>query len=92
MAANDNKIVRLAGLSRFLAKLEAKFAAISDVPTKTSDLTNDSGFIGAASPELTGTPTAPTAASGTDTTQIATCAFVQAAIDEALEAIANGSY
>ena len=32
------------------------------------------------SPALTGTPTAPTAASGTDTTQIATTAFVQAAV------------
>ena len=29
------------------------------------------------SPSLTGTPTAPTAASGTNTTQIATTAFVQ---------------
>jgi hypothetical protein len=34
-----------------------------------------------ASPALTGTPTAPTAASGTDTTQIATTAFVKAAVD-----------
>lgn len=33
-----------------------------------------------ASPALTGTPTAPTAAGGTNTTQIATTAFVQAAI------------
>ena len=33
------------------------------------------------SPTLTGTPTAPTAATGTDTTQIATTAFVQDAID-----------
>jgi hypothetical protein len=33
-----------------------------------------------ASPGLTGVPTAPTAAEGTDTTQIATTAFVQAAI------------
>ncbi|MBQ6480518.1 MAG: hypothetical protein IJI45_05325 [Anaerolineaceae bacterium] len=32
-----------------------------------------------ASPELTGVPTAPTAADGTNTTQIATTAFVQAA-------------
>lgn len=30
-----------------------------------------------ASPPLTGTPTAPTAAAGTSTTQLATCAFVQ---------------
>ena len=35
-----------------------------------------------ASPDLTGVPTAPTAAEGTDTTQLATTAFVQAAIAE----------
>ena len=34
-----------------------------------------------ASPTLTGTPTAPTAASGTNTTQIATTAFVQDALN-----------
>lgn len=33
-----------------------------------------------ASPSLTGTPTVPTAAAGTGTTQAASCAFVQAAI------------
>jgi len=33
------------------------------------------------SPSLTGTPTAPTAAAGTDTTQVATTAFVQDAIE-----------
>jgi hypothetical protein len=37
-----------------------------------------------ASPALTGTPTAPTAAAGTNTTQIATTAFVQAAIRSCL--------
>ena len=36
-----------------------------------------------ASPALTGTPTAPTATAGTNTTQIATCAFVQAAVGAA---------
>lgn len=112
-----------------------------EVPTKTSDITNDSGFItikdvpeGAtasatvpkmdgtatagteltfargdhvhptdttraplASPALTGIPTAPTAAEGTDTTQIATTAFVQTAAlnvlsdakDEIADAIAH---
>jgi alpha-tubulin suppressor-like RCC1 family protein len=35
-----------------------------------------------ASPALTGTPTAPTATAGTDTTQIATTAFVAAALDD----------
>jgi hypothetical protein len=34
-----------------------------------------------ASPALTGTPTAPTAAKGTNTTQLATTAFVRAALD-----------
>lgn len=34
-----------------------------------------------ASPEFSGTPTAPTAASGTNTTQIATTAFVTSAIN-----------
>lgn len=100
-----------------------KIANIS-VPTKTSDIANDSGFITAsdvpkgasasstapkmdgtaavgtetafargdhvhpkdtskanlASPTFTGTPAAPTAAAGTNTTQIATCAFVATAV------------
>ena len=36
------------------------------------------------SPAMTGTPTAPTAAAGTDTTQIATTAFVKNAVDTAV--------
>jgi hypothetical protein len=39
-----------------------------------------SGAISAVSPAFTGTPTAPTAAAGTNTTQIATTAFVAAAL------------
>lgn len=105
------------------ATITNKIAAVS-VPTKTSDLTNDSGYItgadvpeGAAasttiplmdgtasagtemafargdhrhptdtsraplaSPTFTGTPAAPTAAAGTNTTQLATTAFVQTAL------------
>lgn len=38
-----------------------------------------------ASPTFTGTPKAPTAAVGTNTTQIATTAFVKAAIDKLIE-------
>lgn len=82
------------------------------VPTKTSQLTNDSGFVDSlsdlgvtataaelnyvdgvtskvqtqlnakapkSSPAFTGTPTAPTAAAGTNTKQLATTAFVAAA-------------
>lgn len=39
-----------------------------------------SGAISSVSPAFTGTPTAPTAAGGTNTTQIATTAFVQSAV------------
>ena len=41
------------------------------------------------SPALTGTPTAPTAASGTSTTQVATTAFVQTAASNAVSAGIN---
>ena len=50
--------------------------AVSGIPT-AADIT---GKADAANAQLTGTPTAPTAASGTNTTQIATTAFVTAAI------------
>ena len=43
-----------------------------------------------ASPALTGTPTAPTAAAGTNTTQIATTAMLQAELDD-LIAMAHAS-
>lgn len=42
-------------------------------------------FAPLVSPALTGTPTAPTASSGTNTTQIATTAFVTAAIPGSLK-------
>lgn len=45
-----------------------------------SGTTTISGYAPLASPALTGTPTAPTAGSGTNTTQIATTAFVTTAI------------
>jgi len=69
-------------------------ADITDIPTKTSDLTNDSGFLtqhqditGKAnvdSPAFTGIPTTPTAATASDNTQVANTAFVKAAIAAAL--------
>lgn len=42
-----------------------------------------SSYAPKASPALTGTPTAPTAAAGTSTDQVATCAFVQSAVEAA---------
>lgn len=44
-----------------------------------------------ASPPFTGTPTAPTASLGTDTTQIATTAFTKAAVDAAIAALINSA-
>lgn len=49
-------------------------------PTMVTTLNNAAPV---ASPSLTGTPTAPTAATSTNTTQIATTAFVHAAIENA---------
>lgn len=54
----------------------------SELTTKeyvTAQLNNKAPI---ASPAFTGTPTAPTAASGTNSTQIATTAFVQAAVED----------
>lgn len=44
-----------------------------------------------ASPALTGTPTAPTASSGTNTTQIATTAFVQTAVSGKQNTLVSGT-
>lgn len=66
-------------------------AFTDDVPTKVSQLTNDSGYLTShqdlsayakiESPTFTGTPAAPTAAAGTSTTQLATTEFVKTALD-----------
>jgi hypothetical protein len=48
---------------------------LSDLANSTTALTN-LGAAGLASPAFTGTPTAPTATAGTNTTQLATTAFV----------------
>ena len=52
--------------------------AESDIANLTSDLAAKAPLV---SPALTGTPTAPTATLGTNTTQVSTTAFVQAAIN-----------
>lgn len=58
-------------------------AALSITESQISDLGT---YATVASPTLTGTPAAPTAATGTDTTQLATTAFVQQEIN-ALKAL-----
>ena len=51
-----------------------------------------SGKANVASPTFTGTPAAPTASAGTNTTQIATTAFVNTAINNAIANAIGGSY
>ena len=62
---NANKIVKG-------TEIDDEFEAIQTAVNSKADKNNAA---------LTGTPTAPTAASGTETTQIATTAFVQAALE-----------
>lgn len=75
------------------------------VPTNNNQLTNGAGYQTAsdvssaisgkantASPTFTGTPKAPTAAAGTNTTQIATTAFVGTAITNAISGITGISF
>jgi hypothetical protein len=53
-------------------EIDSEFNAIASAISSKADT---------ASPTFTGTPAAPTAASGTNTTQLATTAFVKAAVD-----------
>ena len=58
----------------------------SDVEVSTADITNKANL---ASPTFTGTPAAPTASQGTNTTQVATTAFVNAEIAADIAGKAN---
>jgi len=72
-SGNANKIIKG-------AEINAEFVAIESAVSTKADT---------ASPTFTGTPAAPTATSGTDTTQLATTAFVQDAVG-ALVTIPSG--
>ena len=80
-----NYVVKIAsGVGADDGKLGIETATTSHAgvmsPTMVTTLNNAAPL---ASPALTGTPTAPTAATSTNTTQIATTAFVHAAIENA---------
>lgn len=71
------------GLTRTVGDNTTNLATTAFVTTSTANeaairLAADNLLAPLASPELTGTPTSPTAATGTSTNQIATCAFVTA--------------
>ncbi len=69
-----NSAVTTGTLAQFAATTSAQLAGV------LSDETGTGSAVFSASPALTGTPTAPTASLGTNTTQIATMAAVQAAV------------
>ncbi len=68
-------------------------APVTSVAGRTGAVTlavaDVSGAAPLASPALSGTPTAPTATAGTNTTQLATTAFVQAAVPAASTTVAG---
>ena len=91
----------LPGTSSEYVSGTGSLVAFPTIPTETSQLTNNSGFITSAalspyaplaSPALTGTPTSPTAAAGTNTTQVATTAFVQNALGSYTPSSGSGNY
>jgi len=57
-------------------------AVTGSAPSQTATVSLDSGFATLASPTFTGTPLAPTATAGTNTTQLATTAFVGTAVSD----------
>ena len=89
-SGNATSIVALAGKGGFVdtstAQTIAGLKTFSTVPKSSQDAASTTDLVRKsqldtkaplASPALTGTPTAPTAVSGTSSTQIATTAFVQ---------------
>ena len=79
-AANITQV----GVTQHQAALSITESQISDLQDYLTS-TDLSSYAPLASPALTGTPTAPTAGSGTNTTQIATTAFVSVAIADLVD-------
>ena len=72
-------------LSETDGKISATFQDIQITESQVTNLTTDLGLKAPlASPAFTGTPTAPTATTGDDSTQIATTAFVKTAIEQGM--------
>lgn len=71
-----------AAVDSLMDAVDASLVTVPTLPITEADVTNLVADLAAkaplASPAFTGVPTAPTATAGTDTTQVATTAFVQA--------------
>lgn len=79
------------GLGRVVSEGNYQYNQISTLATQTlTDIQNaSSGILSNAA--LTGIPTAPTAAPGTNTTQVATTAFVKNAVDGAVSGVIDSA-
>ena len=80
LATAANQLIYSTGVDTFATSALTTFARslLDDADAAAARLTL--GAAPLASPNFTGTPAAPTAAAGTNTTQLATTAFVQAAV------------
>lgn len=79
------------GLGRVVSEGNYQYSQISALATQTlTDIQNASSGI-LANAALTGIPTAPTAAPGTNTTQVATTAFVKNAVDGAVSGVIDSA-
>lgn len=99
---NDAGFITAAAVPTKVSQLtnDSNFITASIVPTRTSQLTNDSSFISSTtasntfaplvSPNLTGTPTVPTATAGASTGQAANTQFVTTAIAAAVAQLVTG--
>lgn len=82
--ANYTKLTDFASKDSLPTNTPAKIVKGTEIDDEFQSIENSIGTkADINSPELKGVPTAPTAASGTDTTQIATTAFVQTAATNA---------
>jgi hypothetical protein len=76
---NDAGYITSSALSTYAPIASPTFTGTVTIPAGASI----SGYAPLASPALTGTPTGPTAVAGTNTTQLATTAFVKSAVTAA---------
>lgn len=83
-AAPFTNTTQIATTAFVLAQQSAIVSGVASVAGRAGNVTltiaDVSGAISAASPDFTGTPTAPTASPGTNSTQLATTAFTAAAV------------
>src|SRR6185369_11122084 len=92
MAINTDKfIVTSAGNTTVAGALNLAGALTYGGVTFSNLATGSGSLVGSASPALTGTPTAPTAAVDTNTTQVATTAMVLAQAASATPLVDSGS-